>query len=134
MTPRFYRWFEVINTEGLDSEAAQCLHQTGFFLRTEFPDLAMLQFSRKGKRLTVHVFRTKNLEEKILCLCGCLRPVGRAKSTSTKDQLVCGEYLRYIKGHNNRRVIHPGDTRTDPNPSGKCCCGCGTSTGMIRPC
>jgi len=39
-----------------------------------------------------------------LCMCGCGKPVRRAKLTNAARLIFKGEYLRYIHGHAGRRT------------------------------
>ena len=68
-----------------------------------------------------------------LCMCGCGKPVPRAKLSRGSNQ-VAGEFLRYLVGHwpkweARRNPVKPDDPR-GPNPSGKCGCGCGATVGI----
>ena len=42
-----------------------------------------------------------------LCACGCGEPTARIEVTNRSMGRIAGEYNRYVKGHNPRKVVQP---------------------------
>lgn len=60
-----------------------------------------------------------------LCMCGCGERTRLAPYSAATRQMVKGEPVRFVRGHQPRRCDWP-----EPNPSGLCGCGCGQATEL----
>ena len=76
------------------------------------------------------VFRASEVEV-CVCACGCGQPVGLSTRTDASRGLIAGAPRRYVRGHNGRRGAFPGFPVAEPNPTGRCQCGCGSQTGRV---
>ena len=88
--------------------------------------LYVLEF-RSGSR---EVYRANEVEV-CVCACGCGQPVGLTTRTDASRGLIAGAPRRYVRGHNGRRVAFPGFPVEEPNPTGRCLCGCGSQTRRV---
>ncbi len=94
------------------------------------PELRSLQAAQRAARMAPVPLPNPSG----LCQCGCGQTTPLAKATRRASNIIRGEHLRFVRGHQHfsRREHDAPVTVEPPNPDGLCMCGCGETTTIAK--